>query len=49
MARFYVCSDTDDDPECYIGDTYICERCRDINEEAMYLAELNRDYEKDRI
>lgn len=41
--------DTDEDTECYIGDTCICAKCRDTNEEAVYLAELNRDYAKDRI
>lgn len=41
--------DTDDEPECYIGDTCICGKCQEANEEAVYLAELNRDYAKDRI
>lgn len=41
--------DTDEDTECYIGDTCICSKCQAANEEAVYLAELNRDYDKDRI
>lgn len=41
--------DTDEDTECYIGDTCICAKCREANPAMVHVAELNRDYAKDRI